>query len=257
MRGPWLALLLAGAVAVPAAEGQAPPPRPFLASGLQALADYGLSPLRLDREGWHALGALGLSAAMVHQADVHLQARLAGPAARQAWLDASMPWVSELSEGWVLGLAAATGWGLGDRRLADTSAQALHAMAIAAVYNQGLKFALWSNRPSQDSTAHRYFAYDQPSRGMPSGHTFAAFAMAESYGAEYGRWVTYPLALLVAYSRVYNNAHWASDVYVGGLMGVAAGWQVRQAALTRGQPRWRAQWLPNGDGGRLALSRGF
>jgi len=120
-----------------------------------------------------------------------------------------------------------------------------------------LKYAAWSNRPSQDDSAHRFLAYDQPSLGMPSGHSFSAFCVAEIYGAEYSRWITYPLAALVAYSRIYNQAHWPSDVLVGSLLGVATGVGVRHWAVRNGTPLFQFSLDPRHDGASLALSRDF
>lgn len=233
------------------------PPRPLIGSTLVQLGDYGLSPTRLRWGELQLASAAVLVAVALQQEDVTLARWVSTGDARKPWLDAVMPKVSNAGEGWVEASLCAVAWGLGGQRLSDTSAQALQALAIAGVYTQTLKYAAWSNRPSQDMTRHRYFAYDQGSMGMPSGHAFSAFAMAEVYGDEYGRWISYPFALLIAYSRLYNQAHWSSDVYVGAVLGVAAGWQVRRAARTQGPPRWQVDVAPRPDGAALALQRAF
>ncbi len=56
---------------------------------------------------------------------------------------------------------------------------------------------------------------------MPSGHTLVAFTCAEVLNYSYGIWyLTYPLASLVGYARIYKNSHWVSDVFAGALLGV-------------------------------------
>lgn len=235
----------------------APATRPLLSSTVGLLGDYALSPSRLRWGQIHLASAVVLVGLGLHQSDVWLAQQVSTGDARKPWLDQLMPKVSNAGEGWVEASVVALGWGLGGQRLSDTSAQALQALAIAGVYAQALKYAAWSNRPSQDMTQHRYFAYDQGSMGMPSGHSFSAFALAEVYGAEYGRWVSYPFAILIAYSRLYNQAHWSSDVYAGAVLGIAAGWQVRQAALTQGQPRWKLSLTVLDQGQGLQLSRAF
>jgi membrane-associated phospholipid phosphatase len=70
-------------------------------------------------------------------------------------------------------------------------------------------------------------------RSMPSGHTIAAFAAAAAVTSETSRWwpssvwyiapVMYGGATLTGISRMYNNAHWASDVITGAAIGTMAG----------------------------------
>lgn len=66
-----------------------------------------------------------------------------------------------------------------------------------------------------------------PSTGMPggysfpSGHSLCAFAAATVFAMADRRlgWITYPFAALIAFSRVYMFAHFASDVFVGAVIG--------------------------------------
>lgn len=47
------------------------------------------------------------------------------------------------------------------------------------------------------------------------------------------------MAALIAYSRVYNQDHWPSDVVAGAILGIAAGVQARRAAESGGEPDLR------------------
>jgi membrane-associated phospholipid phosphatase len=68
---------------------------------------------------------------------------------------------------------------------------------------------------------------------FPSGHTTAAFAAAAAVTAETKDWwpqyhwaigtLMYGGATLVGVSRIYNDAHWASDVVMGAAIGTFAG----------------------------------
>jgi membrane-associated phospholipid phosphatase len=68
---------------------------------------------------------------------------------------------------------------------------------------------------------------------FPSGHTTAAFAAAAAVTAETRDWwpqhhkvigtAMYTGAALVGISRMYNDAHWASDVVMGAAIGTFAG----------------------------------
>jgi undecaprenyl-diphosphatase len=237
----WAPALLAEA---PAAQGlsatpQAPAPaeeRPFGSSTLQALIDYPLSPLKLRAPDLLYLAPCGVALGVLLNNDVPIFKSMAEGDARKPWLDHSMPAVTALGDGYIEFTVAALAAKLGDARLSRTSAQAMQGLIVVAVYSTVFKTLAWSNRPSEDDTAHRFWAFDQGSTGFPSGHSFSAFCTAEVYGAEYGRWWTYPLAGLIAYSRIYNQAHWPSDVLAGSLLGIAAGYQVRQSALAGGSP---------------------
>jgi membrane-associated phospholipid phosphatase len=62
-----------------------------------------------------------------------------------------------------------------------------------------------------------------PNSSFPSGHTTEAFALASVISAHYEEtWIkssVYTVATLVGMARVYNDAHFASDVLAGALIG--------------------------------------
>ena len=62
------------------------------------------------------------------------------------------------------------------------------------------------------------------SGGFPSGHTLAAFSMATVFAERYRRhrwipWVAYGMAGVIGFSRVTNQAHFPSDVFMGAVLG--------------------------------------
>ena len=64
---------------------------------------------------------------------------------------------------------------------------------------------------------------------FPSGHTIAAFSIGTVIARRYGRrhrwvpYVAYGLSGLVGFSRMTLNAHFASDVFMGGALGYSIG----------------------------------
>jgi membrane-associated phospholipid phosphatase len=74
---------------------------------------------------------------------------------------------------------------------------------------------------------------DDDYRSFPSGHSTAAFAFAAAVSSETQRWwpgtrwvigpILYGGASLTGLSRIYDNAHWASDVMAGAALGTFTG----------------------------------
>ena len=116
-------------------------------------------------------------------------------------------------------------------------------LVLSAVLTQALKSAIGRSRPNIEFTEDGVAVgkREGSSRSMPSGHTLTAFALAGvlSVGVGRWRWVLYGWAGLVGVSRVMVGAHWASDVAVGAVLGLALGWFSRrfprQAGLRLGQ----------------------
>lgn len=70
--------------------------------------------------------------------------------------------------------------------------------------------------------------YSSHFTSFPSGHTVSVFAVATIVASEYKNtpWVpllSYTIATATGVSRMYDNKHWASDVFIGAAMGFAMG----------------------------------
>jgi undecaprenyl-diphosphatase len=61
---------------------------------------------------------------------------------------------------------------------------------------------------------------------FPSGHAAMAFAYAlgGSRMLPGSGWIWWPLAAVIAVSRVYIGVHWPTDVIGGAVLGIACGW---------------------------------
>ena len=129
------------------------------------------------------------------------------------------------------------------RDLADLGLHGTEAVAISGAATALIKDLAGRARPyvSRDTNAHdfsfgRGIGHGGGYQSFPSGHTSAAFAAASVVTSESQRWwptgtrVVAPLmyggATLVGLSRMYNNAHWASDVMFGAALGTFSGIKV-------------------------------
>jgi membrane-associated phospholipid phosphatase len=113
------------------------------------------------------------------------------------------------------------------RRAALLSVESL---VISGLFTQGIKVLAERHRPfTGDSSG----TWDGPkmknfNSSFPSGHTTSAFSVASVVAEEYGANplvppVAYGLATLTGLSRIYGDYHWASDTFVGAVLGYVVG----------------------------------
>lgn len=115
------------------------------------------------------------------------------------------------------------------RRVALAGVQAILMTAVTTLM---IKHLTHRHRPNQDIPPDPRL-WEGPFTGweytsFPSGHTSTAFALATLMSSVYKDkiWVgilSYSLAAGTAWSRVYDNKHWPTDVLIGAALGFAIG----------------------------------
>jgi membrane-associated phospholipid phosphatase len=109
----------------------------------------------------------------------------------------------------------------------DTSFYLLEALIFSQGITQGIKYLTGRARPFADKGAFYFEGLrarpSSYSLSFPSGHSATAFSLASVIAEQYdskviGRF-SYSLALLAAWARVNDNAHFISDVFFGGVLG--------------------------------------
>lgn len=120
------------------------------------------------------------------------------------------------------------------------------AYILSGVFVQFPKLLINRHRPYHD-TPSQYNLFEGPSlslyKSFPSGHSTSVFAIAAVIASEYKStvWVpivSYTVASLSALSRVYDNKHWASDIF----MGAAFGWAIGKLVYNSNQ--WKIKTYP-------------
>jgi membrane-associated phospholipid phosphatase len=129
----------------------------------------------------------------------------------------------------------------GQRRVQSLGLHTVESILLAGGIGEGIKILAGRQRPFADiNTPYNFQLWrgfqDYKYQSFPSGHTIAAFAFASSLTRETQFWaphaafyvgtVFYGGASLIGLSRMYNNAHWASDVMAGAAIGTLVGLKV-------------------------------
>ncbi|MEO8575905.1 MAG: phosphatase PAP2 family protein [Gemmatimonadales bacterium] len=129
----------------------------------------------------------------------------------------------------------------GNRRTEDLGLHTMESILLANSITFAIKVTAGRARPRKSPENARDFQllrglHDDEYRSFPSGHATAAFAFASIVTSETSRWwpdskwvigpIVYGGAALTGVSRIYNNAHWASDVVAGAAIGTLTGLKV-------------------------------
>lgn len=137
----------------------------------------------------------------------------------------------------------ATGVLTGNADIQRAGGRLVASVGVAGVSLEGAKYLVGRSRPNDGVGAFSFHPFTSihdtagfETRGsMPSGHVAAAFAVATSLSDDIHSTpvhiLLYTLAIGTAFSRVYENRHWVSDVAMGAALGISS------AKLVSG--RWR------------------
>jgi hypothetical protein len=129
----------------------------------------------------------------------------------------------------VLGAYGLVGLVFHDADARDTAIDGVLASLLASgIITPSLKLVIGRVRPNATDDPLKFEPFQGSNdTAMPSGHATQAFAVASVISAHSDHfWVSasaYGLASLVAFSRLYHNAHWTSDVVAGALIGTLVG----------------------------------
>ncbi len=147
---------------------------------------------------------------------------------RRPWLDDLMLLFSALgAAGFIWWITALITMVFPDKRAAAWR-MLLAGLLAGGVSEYALKPSFDRPRPFEVDRTLTVIDARPQSRSFPSGH--AAMAVAYALGGTRmipgSAWVWWPVAAIVAVSRVYSGVHWPSDVLGGAVVGLACAWFV-------------------------------
>lgn len=118
-----------------------------------------------------------------------------------------------------------------------------------------LKYATGRRRPYENAGTGTFKPFTNTNASFPSGHTTQAFAVAAVIADHYEEtWITcasYSVAGLVGLARSYHDAHFASDIVAGAMIGTVVGKSV--VAHNQAARSGRLALLPEVAPGRVGM----
>ena len=141
------------------------------------------------------------------------------------------------------------------------------ALLVAVVFTEILKFAINRQRPEADPALMGNIHILKPAifpdftdPSFPSGHTSRAFVLVAIVGLHERKWMTLllPYGTAVGLARVYEGAHYPSDVLAGAVLGFAIGamfwWLGSKPEYVALRKRLIGRWLSPAPGARSESS---
>jgi membrane-associated phospholipid phosphatase len=216
------------------------------------------APFNLDLKGSLLFGAVLVGTGVLIVNDEGIYEGFKTFQRQNSWVDKVSPKITLLGD-WgidcgIAGLFFLSGVALRDKKARDTGLMALETLLHTGFLVQVVKHLAGRQRPKVEAGQDYWFGpgaflaryrdgffsrYDS----FPSGHTISAWGLATVIAENYKNhfWVPlacYSLATAVGLSRLTEDAHWFSDVFIGAVLGYAIGKMV-----VRNQNR-RLQFTP-------------
>jgi len=187
---------------------------------------------------WILAGVLGTGAALfILDDDIQEWVRNNKSSLSEFW----SPWIRPLGQGGFLsGMIAAlyiTGELTKNTHLKQTALMSLQSWLTSGVLVLGIKFLTGRARPQTGKAKNIFkpFVLSSSFLSFPSGDAASAFAVAAVIAEQPGNIIldiiVYSLASLVAVYRVHDDKHWASDIFIGSVIGYLTGKKI--VALNR------------------------
>ncbi len=230
---------------------------PFFKAVLQDEGKIFSSPSRMKGKDFLIWGGVAVVTGVLIANDEAIYREIKKFQARNKWVSDISPKVTRLGLGeWNLGIAGA--FYLGGLVFKDPKAKETARLTLMTFIHTGMvvqvgKLLTGRQRPSWENGKDHWagpagffkrYEENQISHydAFPSGHTISIFGTATVVAEMYKKtvWVpalSYSLATLCGLSRITENTHWLSDVFLGAVLGYAIGKYVvkKRNRLGKGQ----------------------
>ncbi len=211
------------------------PDKAYFKSYLTDSRDIVYFPVRWNKYQWIAFSSVVVVTGLLITQDAAIQRMVQKN--QNAFMDyASKYGLERLGSGLytlpALGILYGVGAIIKNDKARYTALKGVEAYIIGFIADNLMKQLTQRHRPYQDDPPNPYI-WEGPfsltiNSSFPSGHSTNVFAVATVIATSYSNtiWVPivcYTLAGLTAASRVYQNDHWFSDIFVGSALGFGIG----------------------------------
>jgi len=227
-------------------------PKGYFPSLIHNFGEQAVAPVHFKTKQWLMTGAAaGITAALI-TTDNNIEEWFWNQKNRYRWISETSPVITKFGENYgnysvaAFGLLSAA---LKDQKGVQTSLLATQAMITSGAWVTMVKILTGRERPLTDNLSagieggkwygpfaeySKTLKNEKPEssfNSFPSGHTATAFSIATVFAMQYRDKpavpiISYSAATLVGISRLTEQKHWASDVFVGALLGYVCGRQV-------------------------------
>lgn len=219
----------------------------FILLGSNLKQDF-TKPFHMKKSEWGKLGIFVLAAGTLSFADKPVQQwalKLRSNHPKLASVSKYITTAGGLYESYTLAGLGTFGFIFKKEKLKNTTLLATQAYITGGVIETFVKFLTGRTRPSYYdpllvaspkfngpfSKYSRDYNGAKSTNSFPSGHATVAFAAATVFAMEYKStvWIpafSYTAASLISISRITENKHWTTDVFVGALLGYLSGRQI-------------------------------
>lgn len=206
------------------------------------------APFHANGKTWLKVGAFAATTALLTLADKPVSRFVNKTTTGRQGIVTTSRYLTNISgtyETITLSAIGAYGFITNNQKLKTTTLLASQAYITGAIMESFLKFLSGRRRPNfynaDGSNSNRFYgpfakdhfdiAGNKLNSSFPSGHATVAFAAATVFAREYKdtKWVpivSYSAASLIGVSRLTENKHWISDVFVGAMLGFLTGRQI-------------------------------
>ncbi|MCD4813202.1 phosphatase PAP2 family protein [bacterium] len=250
-------LFLGTVCPAPAHAGDTTPAPTILSNALGEFTDIITSPVHGTWEGYFVTAGFAAALAAGFNNDLNWYHDVQDHS--NDWQDQVIPPASLLGDGFFHVVAYAALYKLGNDYDQQVATRALEGQLNVAIIATLMKAAFTATRPETNNQERLWFTGNFSNKSFASGHTMTAFCAAAILGDAYNiEWITFPLAALVGYARIYNQHHWPSDVIAGAGLGLLIGYSVtafHQRQTTESDVSFSL--MPTREGGQLKVSWHF
>ena len=203
----------------------------YLKSYLTDTRDLILQPTKWESKQWLILGGSAATFSVLFALDDEIQQMFqSNRTSGTEWVSRNVaePLGSGLYTLPALGILYGSGWLLDNKKSRYVALKGAEAWLLTGGATFVLKQLAHRQRPNEGAFPDPYFWHGPYGitgdyTSFPSGHTSTVFAVAAVVAGSYDEWwiktMSYSLATLTGLSRIHDNKHWASDVFVGALLG--------------------------------------